>query len=73
VFFKNKISPFLQKMLGNLCFSEPISTNFIAKFSSLEFIFLKHAYAGRGNGRKKGQMWGLDELTAFSTSPRGAF
>jgi hypothetical protein len=25
-----------KKRLGNLCFSEPISTNFIAKFSSLE-------------------------------------
>ncbi len=33
---KTRFPLFNKKKLGNLCFSEPISTNFIAKFSSLE-------------------------------------
>jgi len=35
-FLKTKFPLFNKETLGNLCFSEPISTNFIAKFSSLE-------------------------------------
>jgi hypothetical protein len=61
--------------LGKLCFSKTISSNFIAKFSSLEISKKKkkHAYAGRGKRRKEGEMWHLEELTTFPTSPSGNF
>jgi hypothetical protein len=46
----------------------------MARFSSLEISKNKNmAYAGRGKRRKEGEMWRLEELTAFSTSPRGDF
>jgi hypothetical protein len=63
------------KRKTQLCFYKTISSNFIAKISSLEISKKKkkkkHTYAGRGKRRKEGEMWHLEELTTFSTSRSG--
>jgi hypothetical protein len=38
-----------------------------------KILKLKHGYAGRGKRRKEGEMWRLEDLTAYSTSRGGDF